>query len=146
MIDDLSNCSRCSYLSFCDVSKINNCRLRLVQIKDNYYLCHDIFEGKGLTCDEKGVPACPLGYYKHENFCQVEDSHEDGQKCLEFMNAFRVDPASIPPKGGLPEGENNYPFIWSDELYNMALKHSMNMAEKDVLSHDKNVFDRVTSC
>ena len=51
---------------------------------------------------------------------------EDGKKCLDFANEFRSNPSSIQPKGAAgPVGEPMGALEWSDELYQLALEHSI---------------------
>lgn len=56
-------------------------------------------------------------------------SMDDGKSLLDYMNAFRADPTSLPPKTeGWPVGDAADAYIWSDELFDLCLEHSINQA------------------
>lgn len=73
----------------------------------------------------------------------------DGKAAFDYMNAFRADPTSRPPKvADWPVGDATGPYIWSDELFDLCLEHSINQAALGQISHDgvAERFDTVTSC
>lgn len=69
------------------------------------------------------------------------------------MNDFRANPSSVPLTQeqldqNLEVGTSQLPYQWSDELYELALEHTRNMAADQQISHEgvSERFDRVTQC
>lgn len=76
-------------------------------------------------------------------------SMDDGKALFDYMNDFRADPTSLPPKTeGWPVGDVAVAYEWSDELFDLCLEHSINQAALGQISHDgvAERFDTVTSC
>ena len=75
MIRDLSNCDRCSSLSFCDVSQITDCSCQDGYVKDTQgcLKCGDRFPNS-LTCNSEQPLSCDEGWEvldKECKFCAI---------------------------------------------------------------------------